>query len=241
MIKGYIHSHESFGTVDGPGIRYVVFTQGCPLRCKYCHNSDTWIKDGAKYIETPEQTFLEICKYKNYIKTGGVTVTGGEPLTQPEYIKELFKLCKADGIHTTIDTSGYVLNDKVKEALEFTDLVLLDIKAINPEQYKDLTGVELEPTLKFASYLKEIGKPMWVRHVVVPGITDNDVYLNQLADYLKSFDNLQMVEVLPYHSLGEFKWEKMGMEYPLKGIEQLSSERVIEVKQIFKDRGLKVK
>lgn len=241
MIKGYIHSHESFGTVDGPGIRYVVFTQGCPLRCKYCHNCDTWKKNEAKFMETPEETFLEICRYKNFIKNGGVTITGGDPLTQPEYVKELLKLCKKEGLHTAIDTSGYLFNDKVKEAIEYADLILLDIKSIDEKQYKELTGVELQNTLDFAHYLNKIGKKMWVRHVVVPGITDNDELLNKLADYLTQFDNLEKVEILPYHSLGEYKWQKMNMEYPLKGVPQLSAERLNNAKQIFKNRNLDVR
>lgn len=241
MVKGYIHSHESFGTVDGPGIRYVIFTQGCPLRCKYCHNCDTWRREDAKFMETPEQTFLEICKYKNFIKKGGVTVTGGDPLTQPEYVKELLKLCKNDGIHTAIDTSGYLFNDKVKEALEYADLVLLDIKSIDPIQHKDLTGVALDNTLKFAEYLRDIGKTMWIRHVVVPGITDNDELLNKLADYLVQFDNVEKVEILPYHSLGEYKWQKMKMDYPLKGVPQLSPERAEQIREMFRARGLSVK
>lgn len=240
MKKGYIHSHESFGTVDGPGIRYVVFTQGCPLRCKYCHNPDTWKIEDAKMIETAEKTFSEISKYKNYIKNGGVTITGGEPLTQPEYVKELLKLCKKDGIHTAVDTSGYLLNDKVKECLEYVDLVLLDIKSIDPKQYKELTGVELEPTLKFAEYLNSINKPMWVRHVVVPGITDNDELLNKLADYLKGFDNLEKVEILPYHTLGEYKWKSLRLEYPLKEVLPLSNKRAEEIKSIFREKGIKV-
>ncbi len=241
MKKGFIHSHESFGTVDGPGIRYVIFTQGCPLRCKYCHNCDTWKREDAKFMETPEETFLEICRYKNYIKSGGVTVTGGDPLTQPEYVKELLKLCKKEGIHTAIDTSGYLFNEKVKEAVKYADLILLDIKSIDPIQYKELTGVELEPTLKFAEYLDSIGKKMWIRHVVVPGITDNDELLNKLADYLTKFKNLEKVEILPYHSLGEYKWKKMGMEYPLKGVPQLSPERANAVREIFRKRGLIVR
>ena len=240
MKRGCIHSHESFGTVDGPGIRYVVFTQGCPLRCKYCHNADTWRKEDAKTKETPEETFAEICKSKNYIEKGGVTITGGDPMTQPEYVEQLLRLCKNDGIHTAIDTSGYLFNDKVKRCLEYVDLVLLDIKSIDPVQYKELTGVELEPTLKFAEYLKEIKKPMWIRHVVVPGITDSDELLNKLADYLMKFDNLEKVEILPYHTLGEYKWKNLGLEYPLKGVPALSAKRLEEVKEIFRKRGLKV-
>lgn len=240
-LKGCIHSHESFGTVDGPGIRYVVFTQGCPLRCRYCHNADTWKIEDAKYRETPEETFKEICKYKNFIKSGGVTVTGGEPFMQPDYVKELFKLCKADGIHTTVDTSGYILSDKVKEALEYVDLVLLDIKCIDPKTHKELTLVELAPVLEFAEYLKSINKKVWIRHVIVPGITDNDEFLNKLADYVKTMDNVEKVELLPYHTLGEYKWEKIGEHYSLKGVPPLSKERLENAREIFKKRGLAVK
>ncbi|MBC2856274.1 MAG: pyruvate formate-lyase-activating protein [Cetobacterium sp.] len=239
--KGFIHSHESFGTVDGPGIRYVVFTQGCPLRCRYCHNADTWKKEDAKYRETPQETFKEISKYKSYIKSGGVTITGGEPFIQPEYVKELFKLCKEDGIHTTVDTSGYILNDKVKEALEYTDLVLLDIKCIDPEAHKSLTKVELGPVLEFAEYLKEIGKKVWIRHVIVPGVTDNDAFLNKLADYVVTLDNVEKVELLPYHSMGEYKWENIGEHYSLKGTEALSPERLENAREIFRKRGLSVR
>lgn len=241
MKKGYIHSYESFGTVDGPGIRYVVFTQGCPLRCKYCHNADTWRKEEAKFIETPKDTFLEICRYKNFIKTGGVTVTGGEPLTQPEYVKELFKLCKEEGIHTAVDTSGYIFTEKVKEALEYTDLVLLDIKCIDEKIYKELTGIELSNTLKFLEYLQEKNIKVWVRHVVVPGITDNNTLLIKLAEYIRQFSNVEKVELLPYHTMGEYKWEKMGMEYPLKGVKSPTKHRMEEVKKIFKERGLSVR
>lgn len=240
-IKGYIHSHESFGTVDGPGVRYVVFMQGCPLRCKYCHNSDTWNLKEAKHMESPEETFKEIMKYKNFIKTGGVTVTGGEPLLQAEFIKELFKLCKEAGIHTTIDTSGYVFSDKVKEALEYTDLVLLDIKSIDPETYFDLTKVELTPTLEFLDYLKEKNIKAWVRHVIVPGITDRDDHLEKLAGYVAEYPNVEKVELLPYHTLGEHKWENQGMEYELKGVPALSKERFENAKEIFKRKGLSLK
>ncbi|MGL6121360.1 MAG: pyruvate formate-lyase-activating protein [Fusobacteriaceae bacterium] len=241
MIKGYVHSHESFGTVDGPGIRYVVFLQGCPLRCKFCHNPDTWKMNDAKYQETPQETFEEILKYRNFIKTGGVTITGGEPFMQPEYIKELFKLLKNEGIHTTVDTSGHIFNGRVKEALEYTDLILLDIKSIDPATHLDLTKVELSPTLKFMEYLQEIGKKVWIRHVIVPGITDNDKDLDNLAKFVKNLTNVEKVELLPYHTLGEYKWATIGEEYPLKGVAPLSLERLENARKIFRSHGLEVK
>ena len=238
---GNIHSYESFGTVDGPGIRFVVFLQGCPLRCKFCHNPDTWNATGAKIKESAEKTFEKIRKYKGYFgKKGGITLTGGEPLVQSEFVLELFKLCKKDGIHTALDTSGYIFNDKVKEVLEYTDLVLLDIKAIDEKVYKELTGVELKNTLEFANYLKEINKKTWIRHVVVPKITDDDELLDRLANYVSKFDNVEKVEILPYHKLGEFKYKELGMRYVLEGVEELSKERFKNAVSIFEKYKLKV-
>ena len=242
MITGRIHSKESFGTVDGPGIRYVLFLQGCPLRCKFCHNPDTWEFGSGKFQETPEETVKEILKYKNFFRNGGgLTITGGDPLMQPEFIKEVYRLCKENGIHTALDTSGCLFNDKAKEVLEYVDLVLLDIKSIDPDVYRDLTKFEQEPTLKFAEYLKEKNIKTWIRHVIVPGITDDDENLAKLADYVKTLPNVELVELLPYHSLGEFKYDEMGLEYPLKGVEALSRERLENAREIFKSRGLKIK
>jgi len=241
MILGNIHSYESMGTVDGPGIRFVVFLQGCPLRCKFCHNPDTWDIKEKKIQESPEETLKKLKRYKNYFgKKGGVTVTGGEPLVQSEYVLELFKLCKQEGIHTALDTSGYIFNEKVKEVLKYTDLVLLDIKAIDKEIYRDLTRVELDNTLKFLNYLQEIKKSVWVRHVVVPTITDNDELLEETAKFISKFENVEMVEILPYHTLGVFKYQELGLEYPLKDIEDLGYERKVEIMEMFKKQGLEV-
>ncbi len=235
----YIHSYESFGTVDGPGLRYVVFLQGCPLRCKYCHNCDTWNREDAHIIETAEQTFQRIRRYKHYyIFAGGVTVTGGEPLAQPEYVKELFQMCKNDSLHTALDTSGFYLNDKVKEALEYTDLVLLDIKSIDEKQHKDLTGVPLDPVLHFLDYTSSINKPLWIRHVVVPGITYNEKLLTELAGFIKTVPNVEKIDLLAYHTLGVFKWKESGKIYPLEGVPALSNEEFKTAKKIFTDMGL---
>ena len=198
MKIGNIHSFESLGTVDGPGIRFVVFLQGCPLRCKFCHNPDTWDVKEKKIEESAREVFLKAKKYKKYFgKKGGITVTGGEPLVQSEFVLELFKLCKEDGISTALDTSGYIFNEKVKEVLEYTDLVLLDIKCIDEKIYKELTGVELSNTLHFANYLKEIKKPTWIRHVVVPTITDDDALIKKTASFISTLDNVELVEILP--------------------------------------------
>lgn len=241
MVMGNIHSYESMGTVDGPGLRYVVFLQGCPLRCKFCHNPDTWNMTEKKIQESAQDTLKKIKRYKTYFgKKGGVTVTGGEPLVQADFVLELFKLCKQEGIHTALDTSGYIFNEKVKEILKYTDLVLLDIKCIDKDIYRDLTKVELDNTLKFAEYLKEIGKATWIRHVVVPGITDNDELLEKTAQYISTLDNVEMVEILPYHTLGEFKYKELGMKYALEGVEDLPYERKLEIMEMFKKYNLPV-
>lgn len=226
-IIGNIHSYESFGTVDGPGIRFVVFLQGCPLRCKYCHNPDTWSITDGKIQESAQEVFEKVKRYKKYFgKKGGLTVTGGEPLVQLDFVLELFKLCKRENIHTALDTSGYIFNNKVKEILEYTDLVLLDIKSIDEKVYKNLTGVELTNTLEFAQYLNKINKKTWIRHVVVPEITDNDDLLIRLSDYIFKLHNIENIEVLPYHKLGVFKYKELGLNYILDGIEELSKERL---------------
>ena len=237
-VIGKIHSYESFGTVDGPGVRFVVFLQGCVLRCKYCHNPDSWGLNDNKKSQTPQELIKEVLKYKSFIQKGGVTITGGEPLLQAEFVYEFFKLCKQEGLHTAIDTSGFIFNDTVKKALEVTDLVLLDIKSINPITYKSLVGVELENTLKMAQYLSSIKKPMWVRHVLIDAWTDNDEDLTELANFLTTLDNIEKVEILPYHRLGEFKWEQLGMEYEFKDMLPPSDERVQNAKNIFKSKGI---
>lgn len=234
MTIGYINTIETFGTVDGPGVRYVLFLQGCGLQCKYCHNRDTWDTKAYKISKTHEEVYEDIKKYYNFIKKGGVTISGGEPLLQTEFCIDLFKLLKQDNIHTALDTAGVILNDKVKELLNYTDLVLLDIKSINPVRYKDLTGGNLDNTLKFLNYLKSINKKVWIRHVIVPTITDNDAELEQLAKFLVDYkDIIDKIELLPYHTMGIVKWEKLGKEYPLKDLKALSKERLLNAKNIF--------
>ena len=240
-MEGYIHSFESFGTKDGPGIRFVLFLQGCPLRCLYCHNVDTWNIKDKKYTMKPEEVMAEILKVKSFIKNGGVTVSGGEPLIQPEFIKELFKLCKENGIHTTVDTSGYIFNGKVREVLEYTDLVLLDIKHINLEKYKELTGVNLENTLKFAEYLSEINKPVWLRYVLVPGYTDAKEDRHKWAQYVSQFKNIERVDILPFHQMGGYKWEEVGREYKLKDVVTPSGDELRKVEEIFSLYNLKIR
>lgn len=215
-ITGNIHSFESFGTQDGPGIRFVFFMQGCPLRCLYCHNPDTWNLRTKMQQMAPSEAFEEVRKVRGFIKTGGVTISGGEPLMQAEFILELFKICKEEGIHTCIDTSGFILNQQVKEVLQYTDLVLLDIKQINPTRYKELTSKPLEPTIKFMEYLSSINKDVWLRYVLVPTLSDNEDDLHKWAQYASAFENVKRVDILPFHQMGSNKWEQMNMEYKLK-------------------------
>lgn len=238
-MQGYIHSIETFGTKDGPGIRFVLFMQGCPLRCLYCHNPDTWKKADAKYILSPQEVFLELDKVKNFVR-GGITVSGGEPMMQPEFVLELFKICKTNGIHTAIDTSGIFLNDIIKEVLVYTDLVLLDIKQINPVKYKELTSQPLKPTLDFMDYLNTINKPVWIRYVFVPHYTDDETDLKAWAEYVARFKNVERVDVLPFHQMAIHKWENMDVEYKLKDIIPPTAEQTEKVKNIFKSHGLPV-
>jgi pyruvate formate lyase activating enzyme len=238
---GGLHSYETFGTVDGPGIRFVIFAQGCPLRCQYCHNPDTWDTENAKIIVTPEELLHEALKYKTYFqKHGGITISGGEPLFQAEFVTEFFKLCKKENIHTAIDTSGYFLNNQVKEVLGYTDLVLLDLKTINPTLHQTLTGVKADNSFKFLDYLQKTNKPTWIRHVVVPTITDNEKDLDALARYLKNYSVVERVEILPYHTFGQFKYQELNKKYPLEGIPELSKEKLEEAKTIFRNKGLVV-
>lgn len=238
-IKGRIHSLESFGTVDGPGIRFVTFMQGCPLRCAYCHNPDTWdIKRAVKYELTPEELITEVLKYKNFIRKGGITVTGGEPLMQAEFVAEYFRLCKNEGLHTALDTSGIICNDAAMKVLDYSDLVMLDIKTINTELHPKLTGARHEMPLRFLNILEERNIDTWIRHVIVPGLTDNDEDLQKLAEYVSKYKCVKKVELLPYHTMGTFKYDELGIEYPLKGTEQLSKERLENARKIFAGYGL---
>ena len=218
MLKGRIHSFESFGAVDGPGIRYIVFMQGCHLKCKYCQNRDTWDVSSPDSIEcTTDEVLNKILKYKNYIKAsdGGVTISGGEPLIQSDFIIELFTKLHEHGISTCIDTSGmFPLTDKIKKVIDVTDIFLLDIKCINDDICTWLTGHSNKLELEFARYISNCGKRLWIRQVLVPGITDKESDLVLLRDFLKTI-NVEKFEFLGYHDLGKYKWEKLGFKYEL--------------------------
>lgn len=230
-----VHSIESFGTVDGPGIRFVLFLQGCHLQCKYCHNRDTWDINGGEY-KSVDEIVEKINRYKNYIipSGGGVTVTGGEPLIQASFVLELFKKLKEKGIHTCVDTSGmFALTDGIKEVLKYTDLVLLDIKHIDDEKCKELVGVSNKKELEFARYLSDNNIKMWIRQVLVPGYTDDEQDLLKLKDFLATLKTIEKVQILPYHNMGKYKWEKLGLEYPLEGVREASQEDVDRAKKIL--------
>lgn len=235
---GRIHSLESLGTVDGPGIRFVVFLQGCPLRCQFCHNPDTWDISGGKEY-TSGQLFEEIIKYKSYMdySGGGVTFTGGEPLLQAKFVGEVSKLCKAHKVSVTIDTSGFIWNDDVKGLLEYTDLVLLDIKNYDSLVYKTVTGVSLTPTLKLLEYLKEMNIKTWIRYVLVPRLTDNLESVRKLSAHLDNYRNVEKIELLSFHKMGEYKWKELGLDYKLSDTEEPGSELVQTVKSIFESNG----
>lgn len=236
-MSGRIHSLESFGTVDGPGTRYVVFVQGCPMRCLYCHNPDTWAMTGGTIMEASyimEQYERNKAFYQN---GGGITVTGGEPLMQVDFLIELFTLAKEKGVHTCIDTSGIAYKpgntafiEKLDRLMKLTDLVMLDIKHIDPEKHKELTSQPNDGILAFASYLNEKGVHMWIRHVVVPGWTDDPKYLYDLGYFIGQFTNLTALDVLPYHDMAKKKYKELGIDYVLKDVPPMDKARVPELK-----------
>ena len=238
-MKGRIHSLESFGTVDGPGVRFVVFCQGCPMRCQYCHNPDTWaIGSGTRM--SAEAVMSQFMKNHEFYQNGGITVTGGEPLLQIDFLLELFRLAKQNKIHTCIDTSGITYhpkaseyNRKLDELMTLTDLVMLDIKHIDPESHRSLTGQDNADILAFAQYLDAKNVPLMIRHVLVPGITSDPIHLKELGRFMPGLHNVKSLDVLPYHVMGVRKYEELGIEYPLAGIEPATKEEAIQARNII--------
>lgn len=235
-MKGYVHSIESFGTVDGPGVRFVVFLQGCPLRCLYCHNPDTW-EAGKGTKMSAEEILEQYNKNREFYKRGGITVTGGEPLLQIDFVTQLFKKAKEEGIHTCVDTSGITFNkdnektvEKFRELIRYTDLFMLDIKHIDPSRHKELTGKDNGNVLDFARFLEENERPFWVRHVVIEGYTDDKKELVSLGSFLAPFRHIKALDVIPYHDLGISKYEQLGMNYPLKNLKALSVSDAVKAK-----------
>ena len=234
---GHIHSTESFGAADGPGVRFIVFMQGCHMRCRYCHNPDTWKMDGGDEV-TADEILKRALRFKPYWgKDSGITISGGEPLLQIDFVIELFKKAKELGINTCIDTAGNPFTkeepffSKFEELMKYTDLLLLDLKEINPTRHKDLTGFDNSNIIEMAKYLSEINKPVWIRHVLVPEHSDFDEDLDALGDFIDTLSNVDRVEILPYHTLGKFKWENLGIPYTLESISPPSAERIENAKQ----------
>ncbi|MCC0668659.1 pyruvate formate lyase-activating protein [Clostridioides sp. ZZV14-6009] len=241
MIKGKVHSIETFGTVDGPGIRYILFFQGCPLRCKYCHNRDTWdTKSGKEY--TVDEIITDALKYTSFMKFsgGGITASGGESTLQPEFLSELFKKAKENNIHTCLDTSGFVDIETIDSVLDNTDLVLLDLKHMVEEKSIDLTGVGMDKALKLAKHLESRNIPVWIRHVLVPGITDDIDNLERLGRFVATLKNVERLELLPYHSMGIHKWENLGIDYELKDVPDATKEDIKKASEIISKFGAKV-
>ncbi len=238
-MKGFIHSQESFGTVDGPGIRYVLFMQGCPMRCLYCHNPDTWEIGKGQEI-TSEEVLAEYEKNRSFYKKGGITVTGGEPLLQIDFLIDLFKKAKQKNIHTCIDTSGITYNPenvsytkKMDELMQYTDLCMLDIKHIDGEKHMQLTAKDNTNILLFAKYLEEKNIPLWVRHIIVEGYTDDPKYLKELGRFIGTLKNLKALDVLPYHTMGVNKYKELGLAYPLEGIPALPKSEAVKAKKFI--------
>ena len=236
---GYVHSVETFGLVDGPGVRYVLFLQGCRMRCKYCHNPETWAFC-QQNAQTPRQAFDAAYRYHNYWKSnGGLTVSGGEPLLQIDFLTELFRLAKEKGVHTALDTCGQPFTTeppfygKFCRLMDYTDLVMLDIKEWDSERHRQLTGHPNENILAMAQWLSDHGKDLWIRHVLVPGLTDDEAALTATRRFIESLATVRRVEVLPYHTLGLFKWEKLGIDYPLAGVPTPTADQVRRAEELL--------
>lgn len=239
MIRGRIHSIETFGSVDGPGVRFVIFLQGCAMRCKFCHNADTW-KLQSGDLRSADELIDQALRYRPYWgDEGGITVSGGEPLLQIDFVTELFRKAKEKGIHTVIDTAGQPFTsegewfEKFRNLMQYTDLLLVDIKEMDPEKHRKLTGVRNENILSMIRYLNEIGKPVWIRQVLVPGWTDASEDLKKEREFLNGLSNVQKVEVLPYHTMGAYKWKLLGIPYALEGVKSPTAQQVRAAENIL--------
>ena len=243
-LLGRVHSVETFGSVDGPGIRFLIFLKGCSMRCRYCHNPDTWDPE-TDDLRTADELLTQAMRYRSYWgREGGITVSGGEALLQIDFLTELFRKAKAKGIHTCLDTSGQPFTrrepffSKFAELMKYTDLLLFDLKQIDDAKHRELTGRTNRNILDCARYLSDIGKPIWVRHVLVPGVTDNDDDLHALRAFIDTLQNVKRVEVLPYHAMGTYKWEQLGIPYTLKDVSAPSEERVRNAEHILTVPGI---
>ena len=236
---GFVHSTESFGAVDGPGIRYVVFLQGCPLRCLYCHNPDSW-EFGAGTRRTAREVVADILEYRSFLTRGGVTLSGGEPFAQPEFAGAILALCREEGLHTAVDTSGAIPLARSKAGIGLADLLLLDFKAFDPEECRELTGQDNRNMLETLRFCEETGKPVWIRHVCVPGCTLREDRLEQMAAFLRGFSCVERVELIPFHQMGSYKWDYTGAEYRLRGTPVPSGPEMEAARALFRQAGLAV-
>lgn len=235
---GRIHSYETFGAVDGPGVRFVAFLQGCPLRCLYCHNPDSW-NTGAGRVITAGELIDEALKYRSFIKNGGITLSGGEPLAQPKFVEAVLNLAHENGLHTAVDTSGCIPLRSCKAAVDAADLLLLDIKALDPDVAKAITGQDMSSALELLNYRESVGGKVWIRHVLVPNLTLEVEKAHRMGEFLSHYTCVEKVELLPFHKFGEYKWEQLGLDYTLKNTPEPSSDEVMQIKQIFRSYGLK--
>lgn len=234
---GRVHSIETFGSLDGPGIRYVLFLQGCPLRCVYCHNPDTWEKK-SKFLMSSDEVIKDILKYKNFISHGGVTISGGEPLIQAKFCLEIINLCHDNNIKCAIDTSGAVMLSECKDVIDAADLILLDIKALDPDLCKKITRFSNENALKILDYCEQTKKDVWIRHVLVPTLTLDKKLLEELANFIAQFSCVKKVELLPFHKLGEYKWKEMGLKSICEDIREPTKEEIELANNIFKAKNI---
>ncbi len=236
-MTGFVHSTESLGTVDGPGLRFVVFLSGCPMRCAYCHNPDTWQERSGKEM-TVAEVMNQLRGVREFLRGGGLTCTGGEPLMQAQFVAELFEAAKAEGVHTCLDTSGIMwandsLHESIDRVLRSTDLVMLDIKHIDPEKHKALTGQDNAAILRFAEHISQLGADIWIRHVLVPGVTDDRASLTGLGRFIGGLRTLRAIDVLPYHTLGIAKYEALGLPYRLEGVPAATKQQAAEAREVI--------
>lgn len=234
-MKGYVHSIETLGLADGPGVRIVVFMQGCPLRCLFCHNPDTWEKN-VNHLVDSDEIVNTVRKYRNFIEaSGGVTLSGGEPLYQPEFTLDILKKCKKAGFHTAIDTSGTGYNKKIlDEILKYTDLILLDVKALTNSKYKKMTGKSIDEFNYFLDKIQKLDKKIWIRQVIVPNINDTEEYILKLKKYLAKIKNIDRIDLLPYHSMGVDKYKKLNMKYRLEGTPNMNKDNLKKLDKLLK-------
>ena len=239
-VMGRIHSVESFGALDGPGIRYVLFLQGCPMRCAFCHNPDSWNAQGGEKVGS-KAVVADILRYRNFIQKGGVTLSGGEPLMQPEFAASILEGCRENGLHTAIDTAGSVSLFHCRRAVDQADLLLLDIKAARDELFRKITGRGMDNTLDILQHCETTRKPVWIRHVLVPGYTLTEPHLHELGRLLRDFACIERVELLPFHKMGEYKWEALGYPYTLTDTQPPEAAEVARAQEILTSYGLSVR